>query len=272
MKLQTNFFKARGELSVCDDLLLYKERIVVPESMKVEMMEKIHGVAHLRLTKCRERMQTSVWWPGISTDMNDFIERCDFCQVNRRRQKAEPLKPCPLPDRPWQNIAADLCEYNNKSYLVTVDAFSRWIEIDSLETTSSKAFLKKFEVHFSRFGYPEHIRSDGGPQFSSHEFEIFCKTNGIEHSVSAPHFPQGNGSAERAVQTAERLLKTENPVKALLDYRSTPLQVTGYAPSQLLMGRMLRTTLPVKNETLSPCWPNMQEVKKTRRSSKEEKC
>ena len=60
-----------------------------------------------------------------------------------------------------------------------------------------------------------------------------------------------------------------NPDKALLEYRSTPLQVTGYAPCQLLMGRMLRTNLPVANAKLTPAWPDSEEVKKRDQRAKE---
>ena len=264
------YFEVQGDLSLSNEgLLLYRDRIVVPGPMQEEMLRKVHGNAHLSLTKCRERIKMTIWWKGISTAIDNWIKNCNFCQVNRRRQRAEPLRPSPLPDRPWQKIAMDLLEFQGKMYLVTIDQYSRWIELDHLPTTTSTAVIKKLDIMFSRFGQPEYIRSDGGPQFSSHEFALFCQKNDIQHSMSAPHYPQGNGAAERAVQTAKRILKTDNPVEALKDYRSTPLLTTGYAPCQLLMGRMIRTKLPMSNAILNPQWPPAEEVKKRDDAAKE---
>ena len=264
------FYAARGDLSISnEEILLYRNRLVIPTSMRREMLKKTHGTAHLSLTKCRQRIKESLWWPGISADLSNWIERCNFCQIHKRKQRAEPLNPSTLPDRPWQKLAMDLFEFDSQKYLITVDCFSRWIEVDPLKSTSSKAVIDKLDQHFSRFGIPEVIRSDGGPQFASHEFESFCRSNDIYHSLSAPYHPQGNGAAERAVQTAKRLVKTENLTEALKDYRSTALEVTGYAPCQLLMGRMIKTLLPLADDALTPQWPNFEEVKKTDAAAKE---
>ncbi len=82
--------------------------------------------------------------------------------------------------------------------------------------------------------------------------EDFQKSYGFKHLTSSPRFPQSNGEAERAVQTVKNLLKkAQDPCKALLDYRSTPLEGIGFSPSQLLMSRRLKTTLPVKKSLLS---------------------
>ena len=56
---------------------------------------------------------------------------------------------------------------------------------------------------------------------------------------------QSNGEAERAVQTIKQFLrKSDDPHMALMIYRSTPLH-NGYSPSELLMNRRIRTTLPI---------------------------
>ena len=106
---------------------------------------------------------------------------------------------------------------------------------------------------FGRNGIPNELISDNGPQYASSAFNDFTKSYGFVHTTSRPHFPQANGEAERAVQTIKNLLKkAQDPYKALLNYRNTPLDGINLSPAQLLMGRRLKSPLPTKVEFLKP--------------------
>ena len=79
--------------------------------------------------------------------------------------------------------------------------------------------------------------------------------------TSSPKYPRANGEVERAVRTVKALLrKNEDPYPALLAYRSTPLQ-NGFSPSELLMGRRLRTKVPAMPSVLKP---NVQDTDRQR--------
>ena len=126
----------------------------------------------------------------------------------------------------------------------------------------SKQFLQDMES-------TEEVRSDNGPQYESAEFTHFTKEWGLKHTTSSPCFPQSNGEAEQAVETTESLLKKEkDPSKGLLAYRSTPL-ACGYSPSELLMGRKLRNTIPTFHTVLNPSWPDMDKLREREPGSKE---
>ncbi|KAL5503067.1 hypothetical protein EMCRGX_G009958, partial [Ephydatia muelleri] len=164
--------------------------------------------------------------------------------------------PAILPDYPWQSVAMDLFVLNGVNYVVIVDYFSRYPEVIKLRSTTSNTVIDAVKAVFSRHGIPESVRSDNGPQFSSHEFAKFAASYGFKHTTNSPYFPQSNGLAERTVQTVKNILKgNQDPYLAILTYRSTQLPWCGLSPAQLLMGRQLRTNLPQTLEHLKPEWP-----------------
>ena len=57
------------------------------------------------------------------------------------------------------------------------------------------------------------------------------------------------------------ILKQEDPFLALMAYRATPIPATGKTPSELIMGRLIRTTLPTLAKVLEPKLPNHAAVK-----------
>ena len=136
-------------------------------------------------------------------------------------------------------------------FLIVVDAHSRWLEIEKMDTTTSTKTIEKLQSLFARYGVPSQLVSDNGPQFKSEEFQMFLKRNGVKHLTSAPYHPATNGLAERCLQSFKSAMKSETEVKPLsiklatflLAYRNTPHSTTGEAPSQLFLGRRLRTRL-----------------------------
>lgn len=250
------FCQVAGEITIADGFLLKGTRLIIPENMRNTILQKLHE-GHLGIVKCQRRARQSVWWPGITRDIDTIIRSCRECSL-QSRTPTEPLLATEFPELPWQKIAVDIMFLNNSHYLVAVDYFSRFIEVAKLSRLSALSVIEQLKSIFARHGIPEVVRSDNNP-FNSAEFLSFSRQYDFKLITSSPRYPKSNGEAERAVQTVKDLLKkSRDPYLALLAYRSTPLQ-NGYTPSQLLMGRNLRSTVPTLPQL--PRWPDFTALK-----------
>ena len=242
--------------------------IVVPRACRKETLDKIHS-GHLGIQRCKLRVQQSVWWPGVSKEIESLVKHCRICARTTTTHK-EPMIVSQLPDYPWQKVGSDLFEFKGHSYIVLVDYFSRFLEVIKLTATTTSAIISIMKAVFSRHGIPELLISDNGPQYQSHEMKQFSQAYGFVHVTSSPHYPQSNGEAERAVQTAKQLLgRSEDPFLAVLSYNATPMPWCNLSPSELLMGRKLRSTIPQTTTVLIPEWPYLKEFKVKNRCLKE---
>jgi len=77
--------------------------------------------------------------------------------------------------RPWDKVAVDLFSLNQKDYLVTVDYYSGYWELDRLHRTDAETVVKKLKAHFARHGNPCQLVSNNGTQFVADEFQKMTK-------------------------------------------------------------------------------------------------
>jgi hypothetical protein len=198
------YFNVRDELSYQDGIIFRGTQIVIPRAERRNIREKLHR-AHTGLQSTIRRARDTVYWPGMSNDLKDYLSNCDICNSDQSQQQKEPLINHKLPDRPWEKIGIDLFTIDDKDYLCTVDYFSDYFEIDRLpHKKDSKTIIKHMKHHFSRYGLPDMIFSDNGPPFNSQDFVNFAKDYEFVHKTSSPEFPQSNGKVESAVKIAKK--------------------------------------------------------------------
>ncbi len=157
-----------------------------------------------------------------------------------------PLHPWLWPAKPWQRIHIDYAgPVEGKMMLVVVDAHSKWPEVISMTSSTSQATIRALRGLFASYGLPQQLVSDNGPQFTSDEFTVFLKRNGVKHLLSSPYHPSTNGLAERFVRTLKSAMKNsdiKDPHQRLMDfllsYHTTPHSTTGSPPCELFMQRI----------------------------------
>ncbi|XP_023815343.1 uncharacterized protein K02A2.6-like isoform X2 [Oryzias latipes] len=246
----------KDELSTQDGLVFKGERVVIPDALQAEITQRIHST-HIGTEGCLRRARDCIYWHGMNGHIKKYIAKCDICRKVDAKQQKETLRPHELTDRPWTKVGTDLFNFDGREYLITVDYYSNFWEIDHLPDTKSSTVIRKLKAHFARQGIPEVVFSDNGPQYSSTEFASFSQKWDFKHKTSSPGYPQSNGKAESAVKTAKRLMRKaklagQDPYLALLDHRNTPTQGLDTSPAQRLLSRRTRTLIPMSDSLLQP--------------------
>ena len=201
------FWKIRDQLSVDGNLILFGARILIPQVHRRQVLTTLHD-SHRGIEATKRRARQTVWWPNINNDIANVVRSCAACQVLLPSQQQEPyLISTDTPSRPFESVSADFFSIAGKSYLVYADRYSGWPAVGHCgnDTTTSKT-IRLFRTFFRDLGVPIRLRTDGGPQFTSHDFADFLKRWGVIHDISSPHYPQSNGHAELAVKTVKHLI------------------------------------------------------------------
>ena len=97
---------------------------MIPSSLRLEVLDPIHA-DHQGIHKCRQRASQSVWWPGLSKQLEELVKNCREC-CKHQNQRAEPLNPSKMPELPWQKVGSDLFEWNKSTYLLIVEYYSHY--------------------------------------------------------------------------------------------------------------------------------------------------
>lgn len=251
-----DYFPYREELVTYNGLVLKGDRIVIPQSLQDEMTKKIHA-SHIGVQGCLRRAREALFWPGMNKVIADEVGRCDICQSSQAAQAKETMISHEISTRPWQKIGCDLFELYGKDYLISVDYYSSFFEVDLLQDKKADSVITVLKGHMARHGIPDQLISDNGPPFQSCDFQAFAQTYEFDHVTSSPGYPQSNGKAENAVKIAKNLLRKAtdaktDPFLALLSWRNTPSESMGSSPAQRLFSRRTKTLLPTASTLLRP--------------------
>ncbi|XP_064605993.1 uncharacterized protein K02A2.6-like [Liolophura sinensis] len=187
VQLYRPYFDIRDELSVQDEIISRRPRVVILFSMRKETLNPIHR-AHTGIESCRAR--DCAYWLNMNSEISDAISKCETCSTFQRKQTKEQLISQNIPDSPRSKTAADLLTCNQKEYLATVDYFSDFFEVDQITDKTGKQVITKLKGHFGRHGIPDTIITDTGPPFNSKDFADFASNYDFRHITSSPGYAQ----------------------------------------------------------------------------------
>ena len=225
-------------LSIKSGLITCGNRIIVPKEMRPEKLQYAHE-GHQGKERCLPKARNTVFWPKMTYDIQQLIEKCIICQEHG---KSQPIigTTQELPPFPWHTLVTDMFYWKRMDFLIVADVFLKYIIVRKLSNSTSAAICTELSMSYlTELGSPHLIRSDNGPCYNSKEFQQFLQCYNITHQTSSPNHPRSNGFVERMVRVAKKLMdkagKGGKPwISGLFDYRVTPQSGSIASPLQLL--------------------------------------
>ena len=206
-------FSEDGSTLLCD-MSTGTNRPVLPLSVRRQVFDVVHGLAHPGVRATRRLMQARYIWKGMAHDVGEWVRQCVACQKAKvYRHIAAPLQEFQTPDERFSHIHVDvvgpLPVSRGCTYLFTViDRFTCWPEAIPVAETSTVSLARVLiSAWISRFGVPVRITSDRGAQFTSQLWADMSEILGIRLSMTTAYHPQANGLVERLHRRLKDALK-----------------------------------------------------------------
>ncbi len=250
-------FSVQGEDLWCD-VSTGVVRPLVPRDCRHSFFLAIHNIAHPGIRATRRLVSARFVWPRLSADVARWCKDCQECARGKVHKHVHaPLQPFPAPSRKFGHLHLDLvgplpASKDGHTHLLTVmDRATRWPEVFPLKATTVSACVTALvDGWISRYGVPEDITTDRGPQFMSEVWACLCSRLGIRHRPTTAYHPQANGLVERFHRQLKEALRSreagvdwlEHLPWVMLGLRATPKEDTGVSSAELAFGAPL--TLP----------------------------
>ena len=136
------------ELTHRNGVIIRGDRLLIPDaevtpgtgSLRHQVVDTAHE-GHLGIVKCKQLLRAKLWFPHLDTMVERRINGCLGCQATTYKPVRGPLRPTPLPDRPWQRVDVDFSEPlpSGEYLLVIIDEYSRYPEVEFVRSTSAQS-------------------------------------------------------------------------------------------------------------------------------------
>ena len=147
--------------------------------------------------------------------IRDFCSHCDTCLKNKssRTPKVPIDEFADPPTKPREKIAFDVATLpwasnQHRHFLLIIDMFSRYVELVPMknqEAPTIKAALMQNWIY--RHGLFSTALSDQAKNIDGETKRRLCNALNVSKKHSSPYHPEGDGMAERAIQTVKSMLR-----------------------------------------------------------------
>ena len=253
--MRTRIVEVEGVGLLCD-VSTGKVRPIVPSPHRRLVFAAIHAMAHAGTRATRRLISSRFVWRGMSKDISAWCSECQSCNRGKILKHVKTtIQPIPVPNKRFSYLHIDLVgplptsKEGYTSVLTVIDRATRWVEAWPMASTTAAACTDGL-VHgwIARFGLPDVIVSDRGPQFTSAVWAELCAKMGVNHRLTTAYHPQCNGMVERFHRQLKEALRSRECAATwvahlpwvLLGLRTAPKEDSGISSAELVYGEQLR--------------------------------
>jgi transposase InsO family protein len=182
----------------------YQWKVVVPKHERNLILQKYHDdplASHFGYTKTYDRIQREFYWPKMSNDIHNYINKCQVCKAIKPTNyvTTPTMGKQRIANRPWEMVSTDFMgpfprsKRGNTMLLVITDQFSKFPLLFPLREANQKTLIKIVEENlFFHYGVPSVLISDNGSQFTGLSFQELLKLYSVNHWLTPRYHPQSN--------------------------------------------------------------------------------
>jgi hypothetical protein len=137
---------------------------MVPQHLIPHILCEAHGqflAGHFGISKTKERLLQSYYWPNMEKDISEHLQRCNKCQITKKNVASpELLLPLPQCTEPNQRVHADLfgplknVDGDKKFILCITDAFTKYVELVVLPNKEALTVATAILNHWDLSSWP----------------------------------------------------------------------------------------------------------------------
>ena len=162
--------------------MLWGLRVVIPEVYRSRLLDDLHREHH-GIGQMKSLARSYFWWQGLDSAIGDRVSACHVCAAMGMSPPRPPLHPWKWPVKPWERIHIDFLDKDKLKFLIGVDAYSKWLEIIPMSSTTSLKTIEALHSVFACYCIPEELVPDNGLQVATEEFTKFMRQNGVKFSL-----------------------------------------------------------------------------------------
>jgi hypothetical protein len=253
--VKKGIFKTYRNLSLRDSVLYKGERIVVPPSLSMLLLQEYHGQYHYGIENTLLALKKRFYWRNMRRDVEKLIESCRTCIQCKDGRSQRSVMQLPDPVGCRERLCIDIASMpkskkGHACFLQMIDADTKFAATCALSNQLAESIRNAiWPKWFAYFGIPAAILSDQGPNIDGKIIRNLCAQLNIKKMHSSPYHPEGNGSTERSIGSVKSVLRAMclsrgvdlSEWDTLLDeatlaYNSTVNKSTGFSPFKSMFG------------------------------------
>lgn len=271
-QISTNTPKLTSVNGLCCHEFNNIARPFIPQILRKRVFHITHDVSHPAPKRTVCMIASRFYWPDMKRQVTLWSRSCLSCQAAKinRHNIAPVIQMVPASEK-FGSINVDfvgpLPNCKGYQYIMTaIDRYSRWVEAIPLQSATAETTADCLIANWiSRYGIPESITTDRGPNFQSELFNHLLKRLGCTHYSTTAYHPQHNGLIERFHRTVKDSLRAsskntywvERLPLILLMLRTSPRSDGQPSPAEIVFGTTLRLPIdllvpPTTREYLDP--------------------